>query len=68
MNYLSVVFLAFFLIFCIVYYMVKPQYRYIVIFIGSYIFYGYANLKMLFVLVGITLISYLGGMIIQKKS
>ena len=67
MNYLSVVFLAFFLIFCIVYYMVKPQYRYIVIFIGSYIFYGYANLKMLFVLVGITLISYLGGMIIQKK-
>lgn len=33
---------------------------------GSYIFYGYANIKMLFVLAFITLISYMGGIMLEK--
>ena len=66
MNYLSVYFFVFIIFFTIIYYVVKPQYRYIAIFIGSYIFYGYANIKMLLVLALITLISYIGGLMIGK--
>lgn len=38
------------------------------IFIGSYIFYGYADFKMIFVLLAITLLTYLGGIVIEKKT
>lgn len=67
MNYLSIVFFAFIIVFISVYYIIKPQYRYIAIFIGSYIFYGYANVKMLLVLAFITFISYTGGLLIEKN-
>lgn len=67
MNYISLVFYAFIFVFFCVYYLVPQKYRYIVIFIGSYVFYGYSNLKMLFVLAGVTLISYIGGLALSKK-
>lgn len=54
MNYLSIGFFAFFIIFFGVYYLTPSKYRYLVIFMGSYFFYGYANLKMLLVLIFIT--------------
>ena len=67
MNYLSIVFFAFFIIFFGVYYLTPSKYRYLVIFMGSYFFYGYANLKMLLVLIFITIISYVGGLVLERK-
>lgn len=66
MDYLSFIFLAFLLVFMTVYYALRPRYRYIVIFAGSYFFYGFANPKMLLVLAGVTFVSYLGGLVIQR--
>ena len=67
MNYMSLVFYAFICIFLIIYYMTPRKYRYIVIAVGSYIFYGYANIKMLVVLFAITILTYIGGLLIEKK-
>ena len=67
MNYLSLAFFVFFIVFFAIYYIVKPPYRYIVIFVGSYVFYGYANPSMLLVLMGVTVISYIGGFVLNKK-
>ena len=50
-----------------IYYLVKPKYRYIVIFIGSYVFYGFANPMMLLTLIGVTVVSYIGGHLLGKK-
>ena len=68
MNFLSLVFYIFILTFLLVYYITPRKYRYIVITIGSYIFYGYTNMKMLLILIVITGITYLGGIFIEKKS
>lgn len=68
MDYLSLTFLVFLLAFLAVYYMLKPVYRYIAVFVGSYIFYGFANPKMLLVLAGITIVSYVGGLVIHKTA
>lgn len=67
MNYLSLTFFIFISAFVCIYYMVNRQYRYIVLFIGSYIFYGWANVKMLAVLILVTVVSYVGGLIIEKQ-
>lgn len=67
MNYLTLYFLGFLVVFLAVYYMIPARYRYIVIFIGSYIFYGSGHPEMLATLIGITAVSYIGGMIIEKK-
>ena len=66
MNYISLVFFIFLLLFFIIYHCIPPKKRYIVLFIGSYIFYGYANPKMLLALILITSISYVGGLAINK--
>lgn len=67
MNFLNLVFYVFIPVFLVTYYFIPTKYRYIAIFVGSYIFYGYANPNMLLVLIGATLISYVGGLIIEKK-
>lgn len=67
MNFLSLSFYLFIPIFLIMYYIVPKKYRYIVICIGSYTFYGYSNFKMLVVLIGVTIISYIGGLAINRK-
>lgn len=67
MNYVSLSFYAFLPLFLIAYYIVPQKYRYIVITIGSYIFYGYTSIRMLIVLSAITVISYFGGLVIEKK-
>lgn len=68
MNYISLAFFAFISLFLILYYAVPQKYRYIVIFVGSYIFYGYADVRLLLVLFAITIITYLGGLITEKKN
>lgn len=67
MNYLSLTFLGFLMVFFIVYNAVPSRFRYIAIFIGSYIFYGIGHPTMLITLVGLTLVSYAGALIIEKK-
>lgn len=67
MNYLSLVFYGFIILFLMCYYILPQKYRYVAIFIGSYIFYGYANIKILLILVAVTVVTYLGGLMIEKK-
>lgn len=66
MDYLSFAFIAFLTVFVCVYFIVKREIRYAVLFAGSYFFYGYANPKMLIVLICVTAISYVGGLLIEK--
>ncbi len=68
MNFLNLVFYVFILLFLAVYYVVPNKYRYIVIFIGSYVFYGYSDPQILIVLIIASLISYAGGWLIQKSN
>lgn len=67
MNYLSPIFYIFLPFFLLVFYLIPQRYRYIPIFIGSYIFYGYTDIKMSLVLLAITVLSYFGGIIIEKR-
>ncbi len=66
MDYLGLLFFAFLTILVVVYYLVKPKYRYIVLFLGSYFFYGYINPSYIFSLILVTVISYTGGIVINK--
>lgn len=61
MNYISLPFFLFLPILVGIYYIVNAQYRYIVLFFGSYIFYGYSNPRMLVAMVIVTIISFWGG-------
>ena len=67
MNYLTLSFLGFLVGLLVVYYLIPARYRYLVILVGSYIFYGLGHPKMLITLVGLTSVSYIGGLIIEKK-
>lgn len=67
MNYLSLSFFCFIPLFLILYYIVPQKYRYIVITAGSYIFYGFADIRLLIVLMSVTVLTYIGGIILQKK-
>lgn len=67
MNFLSLSFVIFFVVFIIVYYVVPSRYRYVIIAIGSYIFYGFGHPVMLCTLIGTTIVSYLGGILVDKK-
>ena len=49
-----------------IYYLVPQKYRYIVILVGSYIFYGYGNYGLLLLLLTTTVITYLGGAVLEK--
>lgn len=67
MNFLTLSFLVFFAGFFVIYYLTPAKYRYLVILAGSYIFYGLGHPQMLVTLVGLTAVSYAGGLIIEKK-
>ncbi len=66
MSFLSPVFFVFISVFLTVYFAVPQKYKYIVIALGSWFFYGYANPKVLVVLFIATLISYVGGWVIHS--
>ncbi len=67
MNYLSLIFFGFMPLFLALYYIVPQKYRYIVIVTGSYIFYGFADFRLLIVLMSVTVLTYIGGIFLQKK-
>lgn len=68
MIFNSLSFILFFLIVFIIYYILDNKYRYIVLLIASYVFYAFAGFKYIFLLLIITLISYLFGSLISKTS
>ena len=67
MNFLSVSFYAFIVVFFAIYFLVPQKYKYLVITTGSYVFYGFTSLKMLIVLFVITLITYIGGLLLESR-
>ncbi len=67
MNYLSLIFFGFMPLFLIIYYIVPQKCRYIVITIGSYFFYGFTDLRLLLILTSVTVLTYIGGIILQNK-
>lgn len=67
MNYLTLSFLGFLVCFLVIYYLIPTRYRYLVILVGSYVFYGLGHLQMLVTLVGLTVVSYCGGLVIEKR-
>ena len=67
MNYISIVFLGFLALVVTIYYILPAKFRYLVIFLGSYIFYGFGHPTMLITLAGLTFISYIGGLVIEKN-
>lgn len=67
MNYLSLTFFIFLPLFMVLYYIVPQKYRYIAITAGSYIFYGFADFRLLIVLISVTVLTYIGGIVLHKK-
>lgn len=66
MNFISIAFAVFILIFLIVWYLVPKRYRYIVLTIGSWIFYGWGDASMLVTLLVITAWTWVGGLILER--
>ncbi len=67
MFFLSYIFIIFIMIVVLIYYLLKPKYRYLCILSASWVFYGWADVKMLLILMLATVITYLGGICIAKK-
>lgn len=67
MNFISTVFLVFFPIFTSIYYLTPKKYRYIILAIGGYIFYGWGNISVICILLLTTIITYTGGSILAKR-
>lgn len=67
MNFISIVFILFFSVFFIIYYAVPNKYRYIPLAAGSYLFYGWGNIRLIFILLLVTLITYVGGYLLEKR-
>lgn len=68
MIFNSIPYLIFFTLFFVIYYTVKEKYRNLVLLVGSYYFYGYSEPKNILILLGITIISYCSGFLINKSS
>lgn len=66
MSFISLEFALFFVVFIILYWIFPTSQKYIIVFAGSYIFYGYGNFKLLIVLFFSTLLSYIGGRLLYR--
>ena len=66
MIFNSYTFIFFFIIVLILYYLMNRKYRYIVLLVASYIFYGYSNYKYIILLLVVTLLSFFSGKLINK--
>ena len=67
-NFISIQFAFFVILFIAIYYRMPATKRYIVIWIGSYIFYGWGRPAFLILLIGTTLWTYFGGIFLEKKN
>lgn len=67
MQFISITFMCFFFLFFIIYHITKKEYRYIILFIANYIFYGWNNIAAIPTLFLATLITYIGGIVLEGK-
>lgn len=67
MSFIALAFLPFFLISLVTYYIAPIKYRYLVILLSSYIFYGFNDYKMAIILALVTLLTYIGGLVLNKR-
>lgn len=67
MQFISGAFLIFLLISFFGYFMIKKEYRYLILLVANYIFFGWNNLQSVPVLLVATLITYIGGLVLSKK-
>lgn len=67
MNFLGFSFLVFFAVTVIIYYLIKPQYRYLCLLAASYYFYAQAGMRMVMTLMFATGLTYIGGALIKKN-
>ncbi len=67
MQFISTSFLIFFFIAFSVYFMTKKKYRYLVLLVANYVFFGWNNLSSVPALLLATLITYIGGLVLAKK-
>lgn len=68
MNFNSLLFIIFFLpIFFVTFYLVKNPYRYLVVLVGSFIFYLYSGWLNTVILLGMTVLDYFAALLIEKK-
>ena len=67
MSFTELIFIPFFVITLALYYLVPSKYRYIVIFAASYVFYGFGNPKIVLVLAVVTVLTYIGGLVLEKN-
>lgn len=68
MSFLNIFFYVFLTGFLVLYFITPCKYKYVVIAVGSYVLYGFTNIKMLSVLVVVTLITYMGGLVLEKRN
>ena len=66
MLFNSINFLIFFVFTLFIYYLVDIKYRYLVLLVASYLFYGISNFNYLFILIIITLVTYFSGLLVYK--
>lgn len=67
MQFISSSFLIFFLVAFSVFFMTKKKYRYLVLLVANYVFFGWNNLHSVPVLLLATGLTYGGGLVLSKK-
>lgn len=67
MTFLDLPFYLFLSLFLLVFYIVQNKHRYLVIAGASFLFYGIGGYKMLFLLLLSIAITYVGGLVLEKK-
>lgn len=68
MSLISPIFLTFFVLFVTVYYLLPSQLRYVAIFTGSLLFYGWGHPLFLVILILITAWTYWGGLVLERRN
>lgn len=67
MNFLSINFWILFIFVFTVCAFIPNKYKYFPLLLANYIFYGTAQPMMLWVLLGVTVITYIGGRVLEKR-
>lgn len=67
MSYIEFAFLPFLGVVLGAYYLVPPRFKYLILLVASYFFYGFHNYKIIPILLLVTLLTYFGGLLIENK-
>lgn len=66
MNFISLKFIFFLIVFLTTYYIIPRKFRYVLILLGSYYFYSVVDIKFLLYLMYSTVVTYIGGIVLSK--